>query len=62
MKVVVHAQEIDSKNRRMTVDESRISMPIMNSGLSRTGSMIEIQRSWYACATSQAMEFVVRDR
>jgi hypothetical protein len=35
-------------------------MPIMNSGLSRTGSMIEMHRSWYACATSQAMEFVVR--
>lgn len=39
-------QEICSKKRRITVELSKISMPISNSGFSRTGSMIEIQRSW----------------
>ena len=39
-------QEICSKKRRITVELSKISMPISNSGFSRTGSMIETQRSW----------------
>lgn len=39
-------QEICSKKRRITVELSKMSMPISNSGFSRTGSMIETQRSW----------------
>jgi len=41
-----YAQEICSKKRRITVELRRMSMPISYSGLSRTGSMIETQRSW----------------
>lgn len=39
-------QEICSKNRRITVELSRMSIPMSKSGLSSTGSMIETQRSW----------------
>lgn len=37
--------EIDSKNRRITVDGRRMSMPISDSGLSSIGSMIVMHRS-----------------
>lgn len=41
---------------------SRMSMPMSDSGLSSTGSIIETHRSWYPSATSGRIVFAVRER